>query len=116
MSFVSNGGKFKLYTVLNGLIFPVPTQLRISFERAISINIVYTGCSFKFLLKVRVEESIVNAPRVTDPDQLFKVNLTFCVVYVFILQTDEWCVHNRLTTCMVYYASDLGQKIRIRKI
>jgi hypothetical protein len=22
MSFVSNGGKFKLYTVLNGLIFP----------------------------------------------------------------------------------------------
>jgi hypothetical protein len=67
MSFVSNGGKFKLYSVLNGLIFPVPTQLRISFERAISINIVYTGCSFKFLLKVRVEESIVNAPRVTDP-------------------------------------------------
>jgi hypothetical protein len=35
MSFVSNGGKFKLYTVLNGLIFPTPTQLRISFERAI---------------------------------------------------------------------------------
>jgi hypothetical protein len=24
MSFVSNGGKFKLYTVLNGLIFPTP--------------------------------------------------------------------------------------------
>jgi hypothetical protein len=35
MSFVSNGGKFKLYTVLNGLIFPTPTQPRISFERAI---------------------------------------------------------------------------------
>jgi hypothetical protein len=35
MSFVSNGGKFKLYTVLNGLIFPRPTQPRISFERAI---------------------------------------------------------------------------------
>jgi hypothetical protein len=34
MSFVSNGGKFKLYTVLNGLIFPTPTQPRISFERA----------------------------------------------------------------------------------
>jgi hypothetical protein len=32
---VSNGGKFKLYTVLNGLIFPTPTQPRISFERAI---------------------------------------------------------------------------------
>jgi hypothetical protein len=26
MSFVSNGGKFKLYTVLNGLIFSTPTQ------------------------------------------------------------------------------------------
>jgi hypothetical protein len=35
MSFVSNGGKFKLYTVLNGLIFPTPTQPRISFERTI---------------------------------------------------------------------------------
>jgi hypothetical protein len=35
MSFVSNGGKFNLYTVLNGLIFPTPTQPRISFERAI---------------------------------------------------------------------------------
>jgi hypothetical protein len=35
MSFVSNGGKFKLYTVLNGLIFPTPTQPRISFERPI---------------------------------------------------------------------------------
>jgi hypothetical protein len=35
MSFVSNGGKFKLYTVLNGLIFPTPTQPRISFEPAI---------------------------------------------------------------------------------
>jgi hypothetical protein len=32
---VSNGGKFKLYTVQNSLIFPTPTQLRISFERAI---------------------------------------------------------------------------------
>jgi hypothetical protein len=35
MSFVSNGGKFKLYTVLNGLIFPTSTQPRISFERPI---------------------------------------------------------------------------------
>jgi hypothetical protein len=32
---VSNGGKFKHYTVLNGLVFPKPTQPRISFERAI---------------------------------------------------------------------------------
>jgi hypothetical protein len=36
MSFVSNGGKFKLYIVLKGLIFPTPTQPRILFERAIS--------------------------------------------------------------------------------
>jgi hypothetical protein len=35
MSFVSNGGKFKLYTVLNGLLFSAPAQPRISFERAI---------------------------------------------------------------------------------
>jgi hypothetical protein len=26
ISFVSNGGKFKLYTVLNGLLFPTPTS------------------------------------------------------------------------------------------
>jgi hypothetical protein len=38
MSFVSNSGKFKIYTVLNGLIFPTPTQPRISFERAIVIS------------------------------------------------------------------------------
>jgi hypothetical protein len=48
---------------------------------------------------VGVQEPIVNcersnAPRITD--QLFKSNLTFCVVCVFIQQTDEWCVHNRL--------------------
>jgi hypothetical protein len=35
MSFMSNGGKFKLYTVLNGLVFPTPTQPKILFERAI---------------------------------------------------------------------------------
>jgi hypothetical protein len=52
------------------------------------------GGSFKFILKVGVEESIVNAPQITN--QLFKSNLTFCVVCVFARQTDEWCVHNRL--------------------
>jgi hypothetical protein len=31
MSFVSNGGKFKLCTVLNGLLFPMLTQPGISF-------------------------------------------------------------------------------------
>jgi hypothetical protein len=37
MSFVSNGGKFKLYTVPNGLIFSTPTQLKFSFERMIAL-------------------------------------------------------------------------------
>jgi hypothetical protein len=27
---------------------------------------LYIGCSFKFILKAGVEESIVNAPRITD--------------------------------------------------
>jgi hypothetical protein len=35
MSFMSNGGKFKLYTVPNGLLFSMPTQPRFSFERMI---------------------------------------------------------------------------------
>jgi hypothetical protein len=38
MSFVSKGGKLKIYTVLNRLICPTPTQPRISFERAIDIT------------------------------------------------------------------------------
>jgi hypothetical protein len=46
MSFVLNGGKFKLYTVLNDLIFPTPTQPRISFERAIEHN---TRVAYKIL-------------------------------------------------------------------
>jgi hypothetical protein len=46
-------------------------------------------CSLKYLLKVSLEESIVNAPRVTDQitDQLFKSNLTSCVVCVFTMLT-----------------------------
>jgi hypothetical protein len=47
MSLVSNSGKFKLYTVLNGLIFPTPTQPRISFERAIEV------CTFWFCVVVK---------------------------------------------------------------
>jgi hypothetical protein len=59
-------------------------------------DFAYIGCSFNFLLKVSVAESIVNAPWITDHGSLFKFNLTFCVVYVFNVQTDPWCVHNRL--------------------
>jgi hypothetical protein len=53
-----------------------------------SLFLIISGVRFD--LKVDSEESIVNA------NQLFQSNLTFCVVCVFTLQTDEWCVHNRL--------------------
>jgi hypothetical protein len=42
MAIVPNGGKFKFYTVLNGLLFPTPTQPRISFERSIDLLICIT--------------------------------------------------------------------------
>jgi hypothetical protein len=38
MSFVSNGGKFKLYTVPNDLLFQF-TQPRFLFERMLFINV-----------------------------------------------------------------------------
>jgi hypothetical protein len=54
MSFVSNGGKFKLYTVLNDLIFPTPTQPRILFERAIEgsvqNNLIFKYKSIDFII------------------------------------------------------------------
>jgi hypothetical protein len=49
---MSNGGKFKLYTVQNGLIFPTPTQPRISFERAID----YAIKSSLFVLSPEIED------------------------------------------------------------
>jgi hypothetical protein len=71
------------------------------------INEYSIGCSLKCILKVAVEESIVNVPRITDHGsalqissftleklvlklaQLLKSNLTFFVVSVFTLQTDK---------------------------
>jgi hypothetical protein len=41
VSFVSNGGKFKLYTIPNGLLFSTPTQPMISFERMIFSDIIF---------------------------------------------------------------------------
>jgi cobyrinic acid a,c-diamide synthase len=41
MSLVSNGGKFRLYTGLNGLIFPTPTETRISFEHTIQVQTIF---------------------------------------------------------------------------
>jgi hypothetical protein len=41
------------------------------------------------ILKIGVEESIVNTPQITDHGSaVFKCNLTFCVVCVFTLQTN----------------------------
>jgi hypothetical protein len=45
-----------------------------------ALDQVHIGCSFKFPVKVGVEESIVNAPRIS------------CLTVVCV----EWCVHNRL--------------------
>jgi hypothetical protein len=54
MSFVSNGGKFKLYTVIDGLIFPTPTQPRISFERAIfTVHIQVYRYQFPYSFNIR---------------------------------------------------------------
>ncbi|KAH0807435.1 hypothetical protein GEV33_015356 [Tenebrio molitor] len=69
----------------------------------------YVVCSLNFHLKVGVEESIVNAPRITT-DHGFKSNLTFCVVCVFTLETDEWCVHNQLFN--VYFEAKLKKNTR----
>jgi hypothetical protein len=47
MVFVSNGGKFKHYTVPNGILFSTLTQPRFSFERMIFIQ----RCPFVFSSK-----------------------------------------------------------------
>jgi hypothetical protein len=54
MPFMSNGGKFKIYTVLNGLLFPKPTQSRISFERAILVYKIFV-CLFICLYPVNLK-------------------------------------------------------------
>jgi hypothetical protein len=45
----------------------------------------YNECFIKF----GVEESIVNSPPDYNSNQLFKSNLTFCVVCVFNLQFEK---------------------------
>jgi hypothetical protein len=57
MSFLSNGGKFKLYTVLNALIFPTAAQPRISFERAIQQATLFGEKCGNCLLYLLVEFS-----------------------------------------------------------
>jgi hypothetical protein len=62
MSFVSNGGKFKLYTVLNGLIFPTPTHPTILFERAILFYLLYIpeGNSVEHLKYFKIPGDLFN--------------------------------------------------------
>jgi hypothetical protein len=43
----------------------------------------------KICLKVGVEESIVNSPRITTMIKLFKSNLTFCLIRIFNLLVDN---------------------------
>jgi hypothetical protein len=58
MSFVSNGGKFKLYTVINGLIFPTPTQPRFHLNE-------------RQIISLRVEVSLfVLSPEIEDRDEV----------------------------------------------
>jgi hypothetical protein len=51
--------------------------------------VITIGCSFKIILKVGVEDSIVNAPRITDHGSDHFLRCLY-----FSLRTDEWCVHN----------------------
>jgi hypothetical protein len=50
MSFVSNGGKFKLYPVLNGLFFSTPIQLNLKILSCFATNLtpVCEGCVFTY--------------------------------------------------------------------
>jgi hypothetical protein len=60
-------------------------------------TICYIGCSFKFIFKVGVEESIVNTPWIIYTNQLFKYNLAFCVVCICFYSADGRVVHSQST-------------------
>jgi hypothetical protein len=51
-------------------------------------------CELHFLFRRVCTTSVCSSMQITD--QHFKSNLTFCIVCVFTVQTDEWCVHNLL--------------------
>jgi hypothetical protein len=59
---MSNGGKFKLYTVLNGLLFPTPTQPRISFKRAIFKVFFHESRKDEVVLVITKEIQVHNVP------------------------------------------------------
>jgi hypothetical protein len=70
------------------------SRLEIKKQRCVPLD-NNTRYSFKFLLKVGAEKSIVNARTIyLNLTSLFAL-FGFLVLY-FSLQTDEWCIHNRL--------------------
>jgi hypothetical protein len=62
-----------------------------TFTSIISFHFIWIGCSFKFILKVGVEESIVNAPFVSLQNAKSEVRLNSWSVLC-----NPWCVHIRL--------------------
>jgi hypothetical protein len=65
-------------------------------------------CFFKFGVEVGIEESIVNALPNCNSDQLFKSNLTFCVVCIFNLQFEKSVFLRRV----VHSQSTLQRQLR----
>jgi hypothetical protein len=57
---------------------------------------IVSGVQLNFSSKLAVMSRLWTHHELQIMDQLFKSNLTFCVVCVFTLQIYEWCVHNRL--------------------
>jgi hypothetical protein len=62
-------------------------------------QIINIGCSFKFILKVDVEESIVNAPLVGLQSQ--NTNNTKSEVRFKQLIRDPWCDHSSTPTLRI---------------
>jgi hypothetical protein len=60
------------------------------------INIIISGVYLNLLSKYALMSPLWAHHGLQITGQLFKSNLTLCVVCVFTLKTDEWCVHNRL--------------------
>jgi hypothetical protein len=82
MLFVSNGGKFKLYTVPNGLLFSTPPEPRFSFERMILIIVVI---SLKKVLDSRRRENASCSGVFTVILELKKMILLVpLLIYLFI--------------------------------
>jgi hypothetical protein len=54
------------------------------------------GCSFKFFLKVGVEESIVNAPFVSLRSKNTNNGKSGVTFKQLICDRNLWCVHNQL--------------------